>query len=158
MVVARIVIKENYENKNDLVLRSYVRALRSLGNNPYFDEDKAYIYGTIDDENAFHELFTNKLIPYDNYQIIDEKIFKDDFKNLGVEIIYSVSQIIKKLIFNEDSKYNIVEMEELAKDRAVEFDAYIKNLTSHNPYSEPLNGYNNFSFKCNELQKVKKMV
>lgn len=158
MVVARIVIKENYENKNDLVLRSYVRALKSIGDNPYVTEDKAYLYGTIDSDNKFHEAFTGQLIPYNDYELLDEQEVKNILDTVGVNVIYAIGQIIKNIIFNENSQYDIQEMEELAKDRAIEFDAYIKDLISHNPYSEPYNGYNSFSFKVKEIQKVKKMV
>lgn len=158
MVVARIVIKEKYEKKNDLVLRSYVRALRNIGDNPYIEDDKAYLYGIIGDDNKFHELLTGEIIYYSNYEFLDENELKKSMDSVSVNVIYAISQIIKNIIFNKNSQYDILEMEELAKDRAIEFDAYIKELISHNPYSEPFNGYNNFAFKCSEIQKVKKMV
>ena len=74
MKYAKIVVKNNYEKRGDLVLRSYIRALRKINEERLLDGENALIYGIIDDENKFHELFTDEIIecPYiENGKIID---------------------------------------------------------------------------------------
>ena len=70
MEYAKIVVKNNYEKRGDLVLRSYVRALRKIQEGRLLDGDNACIYGVIDDEKKFHELFTNIVIDYDDYVLV----------------------------------------------------------------------------------------
>ena len=57
MNYAKIVVKSNYEKRGDLVLRSYIRAIKKLKVNALLcndltsDIEKAYIYGEIKDED-----------------------------------------------------------------------------------------------------------
>ena len=156
----KIIIKNDYEQEGDLVLRSYIRALKKINALMLLDGDTAIIYGSIDDDNKFHELLTDKVIEYDKVLRITE----DDEKRLS-ELSYfdieKVKMIIEKVIFNKDIKldFEISNMEELAMDRFIEFEAYSNGLSAINPYSRleedivDYNIYNNFSYKCKKLKR-----
>ena len=62
MSFARIKIKNNYEKRGDLVLRSYIRALKKAKANLLLDGDDAYVYGVVDKNGTFHELFTKETL------------------------------------------------------------------------------------------------
>ena len=70
MEYAKIIVKNNYEQRGDLVLRSYIRALRKVQEGRLLDGDNAAIYGVIGRDGQFYELFTNKVINYDEYVIV----------------------------------------------------------------------------------------
>ena len=163
MKYAKIIVKNNYEKRGDLVLRSYIRAIKKANAGKLLDGENALIYGVIDDNNNFHELFTNRVINYDNYvpvsieELVEADIISDNKKAL-------LKKIMDKVIFGErvDVGFEISSMEDLAKDRAVEFAAYDKFLTRINPYlrlseydnQDLYNAYNNFLYKVREVMLI----
>lgn len=158
MVVAKIVIKDNYEKENDLVLRSYIRALQKINENPYLEGNRAYIYGIIDKDNNFYEMLTGKYIPYKSYETVSEEEFQSLVHNISEDVLYRIYDVMKYFLLKEGNINEVDEMRELAQDRAVEFEAYNRQFIAHNPYSSPYDGYNDLIFKCNEIEKVKKIV
>ena len=66
-----------------------------------------------------------------------------------------MKKAINSVIFKKENetKYDEV-LEEQAFDRAIEFNAYNRDLSKINPYEEPVNGYNDFDYKCKVLEKI----
>ena len=164
MKYAKIIVKNNYEKRGDLVLRSYIRALKKIYETRLIDGENALIYGVIDDNNEFHELFTNEVINYDDYiyvdtvEIFDTLMASDNQKKL-------LNKIMEKVLFGKDISidFEISTTEELAKDRTIEFEAYNNYLSRINPYQRLndnpnlYNNYNNFLYKIEKLNEMKRM-
>ena len=170
MEYVRIVVKDNYEKRGDLVLRSYIRGLKKikahvlLSNSIMPGAEKAYIYGEIKD-GRFHEFFTNRVIDYDEY----EKAPKEDIEaitHLPLTDLNAIKEIIERTIFNKivNIKLEISTIEELAEDRVIESVAYTNYLSGIRPFrrlgevdnDELYNGYNNFLYKIKILKEMKK--
>ena len=154
MFLGKIVIKSNYEKKGDLVFRPLVRAYKNNGFDAFIDGNDIFLLGIVNDD-VFYELFTWKPIPYKNYELIDGEEFDDMMRNLPLEKARLLKKMINNFVFGKHDEmfYNSSEIAEYAKDRAVEFDAFNHDLTEINPYQEPLNGYNDFTYKCKVLMK-----
>ena len=168
MKCAKIIVKSNYEKRGDLVLRSYIRALKKLGVNFLLENDNAIIYGAVDETGKFYELFSNIIIDYDGYVDITKEEYDELSRfvaNTSLDEMNVLRDIMKKVLFNYDIDFNceISTIEELAKDRAVEFDAYDKFLSVINPYQrltddniDSFNDYNNFERKIEAIKKIRK--
>ncbi len=164
MKYVKIVVKSDYENEGDLVLRSYVRALKKANLKPFLDGDKGIIYGEVKEDGVFHELLTGKAIDYDEIEELTisdvERLFNKEPWDLE-----TAKKIIRKIIFREkvELDFEVSTMEENAMDRAIEFEAYNECLSKINPYmrlgevTEDNNyfNYDNFSYKCKVLKKRK---
>lgn len=163
MKCAKIIVKNNYEKRGDLVLRSYVRAIQKIHEARLLDGENAIIYGVADETGRFYELFTNIPIDYDDYELVTTKeifdigIMSEDRKDL-------LKKIIEKIIFNcdVDLDIEISTIEDLAKDRAIEFEAYDNYLSRINPYQrlnnpDSYNDYNNFLRKIEEIKVIKRI-
>lgn len=172
MDYARIVIKSNYEKRGDLVLRSYIRAIKKLKVNALLcndltsDIEKAYIYGEIKDDGKFYELFSNRVIDCDNYEMVpDEEI--SFFRGIPLSKIYKIKKVIEYVLFNRKLEFDfeVSSAEELAEDRAVEFRAYNSLLSGINPYPRLgendnkaiNNAYNNLQYKLKMIKKMKEI-
>lgn len=153
MVLGRIVVKNNYDKEGDLVYRPLVRAYLRNGLDSFIEEGNVMLYGIIH-ENIFYELFTGKEIPYSKYEIIDKENFDELIERLSLKEMKVIKKTINDFVFEkkESNAIDVGTMIDLATDRAVEFGAYNRNLSSINPYSEPLNGYNDFNYKCKVLE------
>ena len=160
MKYAKIVIKNNYEKRGDLVLRSYLRALKRINANLLLGENEAYVYGTVDENNKFHELLTGEVIEFDYFKTISEgDILR--VLNLPIEELYKIKKCINSVLFGNgvDSDSSI---EEKAEDRYVEFDAYDKFLSRINPYERLSSDenqlmnfrYNHFPSKVKETNRI----
>lgn len=156
---AKIIVKNNYESENDLVFRPLVRAYNLIGSKTLIENGNALILGVIID-NKFYELFTKKEINCDFYE--DMSLLDVYYKVAAItkEESDNLHEVYNTLLFGEKSNIsdNISTIEDLAMDRAIEFKAYNDGLTNHNVYSEPFNGYNDFNFKLENLNKTKKIV
>ncbi len=151
MKYAKIIIKSDYEKKGDLVLRSYIRALKKINATILLDGDKGLIYGLVDKYGQFHELFTKKVIDYDDYC----NATVDEFVNLSLlpaekkELLRKVNE---RVLFNQDNDLDIEisTIEDLAKDRFIEFNAYNSFLSRINPYQK-LGENINQGDECNDF-------
>ena len=154
MFLGKIVVKSDYEKKGDLVFRPLVRAYISGGFDSFVDDDKVALLGIVSD-NVFYELFTWKAIPYTGYEIIDYEEFDKILQNLPLEKARVLKKMINGFVFNkqEEGYVDGSTIDENARDRAIEFEAYLNDLTDINPYQEPLNGYSDFAYKCKVLQR-----
>lgn len=154
MVLGKIVVKNNYEQKGDLVFRPLIRAYKNNGFDAFIDGDKALILGIIRD-NVFYELFTSEVIPYANYEVIGSEEFNGILDSLSYKEIKVMKKAINSVIFKKENETKYDEaLEEQAFDRAIEFNAYNHDLSIINPYEEPVNGYNDFDYKCKVLKKI----
>ena len=156
MFFGKILVKDCYHQKGDLVFRPLIRAYNELGLDSFFEGENVVLLGIVKD-NIFYELFTWKPINYSNYEIIDNDEFENIMKDMPLEKARLLKRTINNLVFNkhEETNINSSTIEELAHDRAIEFDAYDKLLTDINPYQEPYNAYNDFNYKCEVLEKRK---
>ncbi len=154
MVLAKIIVKNEYQEKGDLVYRPLIRVLKEYGLNEIIEDDQAILLGMVQD-GVFYELSTWKEIPYANYQIISRDEFSEIIDHLSVENLHMLRRIINSLIFHrgDDIPFSVSMIEDLARDRGIEFAAYNKDLTAINPYEEPYDGYNDFFYKCLVLKK-----
>ncbi len=163
MEYAKIIVKSDYEKRGDLVLRTYIRALKAIKpiSDRLLDGDNAFIYGVIDDKGLFHEVFTGEVIGYSDYISVDEDemILACIRNNEEKELLKAINL---KTLFNYDKNlgFEISTMEDLAKDRAIEFTAYNNFLSPVNPYSRLSNGEvedcNNFLRKIEKRKSLKK--
>ena len=165
MKYAKIVVKNNYDQRGDLVLRSYIRAIKKIKADLLLDGDKAFIYGMIDNDGHFQEVFTKGIIDYDNYEEVSTYDV-DELMKLSLPEIKLIKMIIESVIFGKTNKFDfeISTIEDLAMDRAIEFDAYINYLSRINPYmrlsqsedQDLYNAYNSFDYKVKVLDKLRK--
>ena len=161
MEYAKIIVKSNYEKRGDLVLRSYIRALKKVNGVELLDGDDGIIYGTVDEFGNFYEFFTKEIIDCNNYVIIplEEYIDVCFMPKSKKEVL---KQIIEKMILEKDIEMDLdsSSIEELAKDRLIEFEAYNNFLSRINPFTrldddmKDFFAYNSFQAKINELKKM----
>ena len=162
MKYAKIVIKNNYEKRGDLVLRNFVRAIKKINATLFLDGDNALLYGIVNSNGTFYEMFTGESIDYDNYVLVSEnEIFNAFFSEKNSGQIYSV---IENILFGKDINlgFDVSTMEDLAKDRAIEFEAYNNFMSRINPYQklgqENANGYNDYNNFTRKLEEIKNMI
>ncbi len=158
MFFGKIVIKNNYEEEGDLVFRPLFRAYKMIGIDSLLKDNEAYILGIIDN-NKFYELFTKKEICYPKIELVDIKEFNNLVENIPIEKALALKEVLNVLLDESENKLgsSLSTMEDLAQDRAIEFNAYNKEFTDINPYKEPFNAYNDFKYKCRVLKKRKTM-
>ena len=163
MKYAKIIVKNNYEQRGDLVLRNYVRALRKLRATNFLDGRNALIYGIVDDNGEFYEMLTREKIDYDDYVLIDQEEYLKAFSSKSD--LYSVIFVCNPFQ-NKDINLNMVisTVEDLAGDNMEEFNAYCDFYSRINPYQrlseEKLNAYNecnNFHRKLEEIKIMKRL-
>ena len=162
MEYAKIIVKNNYEKRGDLVLRSYIRAMRKIHEGRLLDGDNAVIYGVVNN-GEFHELFTNRVINHSDYIYVNiDEIF--DVAMIDKDRKLLLNKIMRKVLFNEkvNLDFEVSTMEELFSDRTVEIDAYEKRLSRIHPYArlnegDPNNDYDNFFRKLEEIKEMKRI-
>ncbi len=162
MEYAKIIVKNRYEKRGDLVLRSYIRALKKIEANTFLDGDNGLIYGTIGDDGNFREFFTREIIDYNSLVFVPHSEFVNIYF-LPDQKWKLMRKINQKVLFNQDIDLNIEisGIEDLASDRAIEFEAYNNNLSIINPYQKlnenninSYNDYNNFLVKIKAIKKI----
>ena len=159
MIYAKIIVKSNYERRGDLVLRQYVRAIKKIKAGKLLDGNNALIYGMVDEFGRFHELFTKKVFDYNGYVVVPLEEYTDICFTVGYKREL-LTKVIDEVLFENKSDLNIEysTMEELARDRAIELDAYEAHLSRVNPYQRvatPATDCNNFLNKIKEINKMK---
>ena len=156
MIFAKINVKRSYEEKGDLVFRPLSRIYEKLKTKYTTSDEIVPLLGVIY-EDEFYELTNMKKIVDADYEIIDSEEFAQIIDNLKFENLKYLREMINFCIFNESSKtdYGISTIEDLAKDRWIDFEGYNNYLTNVNPYQEPFDGYNDFNYKC-KMKKIMK--
>ena len=141
--VVRILIKDHYDKKEDLVSRPLVRAYKKLNSeniNKFITDGGIYLYGFIED-GIIRELVTQQVIDLNNmeYEIVNSSDVLSIMKSLTTKEIQRIYALISKYVFGASVEIDFVEvstLEEKAKDRAYLFDEYNNNLTALNPYDK----------------------
>ena len=161
MNYAKIVVKDDYQRRGDLVLRNYIRALRKIDAKELLSGRDAYIYGRVDNEGIFHELFTGKDIGFNRFEYASlDEILR--IASLDKEKVNKIRKIIKAILFNENIEFDfeISNSCELAEDRKIEFQAYNEFLSRINPYKrlndKDSSDYNDFLRKIDEIKTIEK--
>lgn len=153
----RFLIKDHYDNPNDLVSRRLNRAVRKINDEfqNIITDNGIYIY-VYQNNNLFYEFFTgeeiNEKIQLEEVELDSILTMVDSLKKS--QAYYKMFFLIEKLLFNRDYPINFVEistMEESSKDRYQLFAEYNHDLTTINPYSEE------YSSSYDDVQKVKKV-
>lgn len=172
MEYAKIVVKNNYEKRGDLVLRSYVRALKKAGKagELLLNGDEGFIFGVIDLDGNFHELFTNNIIDYNDYSKLTTSEYNSlckVFVDLSDEEVELLQAIMATVLFEEkrDLGFDISTMEDLSRDRYVEFDAYNDYLSRIDPFPKLTNNddkrlsyaFNILSLKIKAIKEMKRI-
>jgi len=148
--VIKILIKDHFEKKGDLVSRPLVRAYNKIDNDGikrFIGENGIYLYA-YKKGNQIYELFTGLLIDIDNinYDIVDSKEMSDKVNTLSKDEIMMIYLLVRKFVFGDNIDINFVEvstMQELADDRAMQFLNYNAGLSDINPYDKDCpNAYN----------------
>ena len=167
MRYAKIIVKNNYEKRGDLVLRSYIRALKKINESRLLDGDNAVIYGVVNENGEFHELFTNEIIDFDEYiyvnieEIFDVAMMPDDRKEL-------LTRVMQKVLFRKERvflDFEVSSLQDLSDDRYVEMEAYEKGLSGIIPYprlsenDEQLYGvaFDVLALKIRAIKKIRRL-
>lgn len=172
MEYAKIIVKNNYEKRGDLVLRSYIRALKKIGKigELLLNDDEGIIFGVVDLDGNFHEIFTNNIIDYNGHSSLTNieynnlcKIFVD----LSDEDVSLLQKIMESVLFDKkrDLGFDVSTMEELSSDCYIEFDAYNNYLSRINPFPKLGSNddmrlafaFNILSFKIKAIKEMQKM-
>ena len=160
MEYAKIIVKSDYEKRGDLVLRSYIRALKKVNGVELLDGDNALLYGMVDEFGNFYEFFTKEIIDFDNYEIIPFEEYID-ICFLPKEKKEIIKKVIKKIIFEKNIELDMDSstIRELAIDRLIEFQAYNNYLSRINPFTRlddqsNMFAYNSFQSKLKEIKKM----
>ena len=154
MELAKIIVKSNYEKKGDLVFRPLIRMLNKCDLSGIVNDNETIILGLVQDD-IFYEFTTWKPIHNASYKIISMEEFNCIIDNISVDNLHQLRTIINAMVFNKNDNINFDAsmIEDLAKDRGIEFNAYNQDLSNINPYEEPYDGYNDFLYKCKKLKK-----
>ena len=172
MEFAKIIVKDNYEKRYDLVLRSYLRALRKAGKagNLLLNGNEAIIYGVLDKEGRFHELFTNIIIYLDEHSSLTQSEYESlcsIFIDLSDEEALVLQNIMEEVLFNKKSNlpFEVSTSSDLSEDRKIESDAYDRRLSGINPYQRYLPeadqsyymSFNNLQYKVRAINMLQSL-
>ena len=170
MKYVKIIIKNNYEKKGDIVLRSYIRALKRVGKvgELFLNGDQAIIFGVVDQKGKFHEIFTSNIIDYSDYEDLTHSEFNnlcEIFVSISDEEVKHLEDVMESVLFGEkiDLGFDVSTRDELSSDIYVEFDAYNDSLSMINPFQRLLpeedqsyyNAYNSLFYKVKAYNKMK---
>ena len=167
MEYAKIIVKNDYEKRGDLVLRSYIRALKKAGKagELLLNGDEGIIFGVIDLDGNF-----NNIIDYNGHSKLTQSEYNnlcDIFVNLEDEKVSLLQNIMEAVLFDEkiDLGFDVSTMEELSKDRYVEFDAYNDYLSRIDPFPKLSDNddlrlpyaFNILSFKIKAIKEIQRI-
>lgn len=153
MKIVVIPVGYRYSEKGDIVLRSYVRALKkanlkqllSLGGNI------AYVVGEIDENGRFIEYFTKKEIPCHRYELASDNVIKYLIAQTSNERVLCKGLMLKCLFGKSiDLGFEISTLEERDSDIHEEVRGYEEGLSAINPYEGNFMDYDNFLLKVNK--------
>ena len=170
---AKIVVKNDYQKKGDLVFRPLLRAYNEIGAKALMERGNALLVGMVDRDGMFHELFTENEFYCANYEEMDMGDIYEIKKNLSNEDIVNIQNVINSLIFKKkvevkpnkeivyegvnspDYQDELKKIKENDEDLKVEVRAYQNGLSLIDPYDkENLNGYRDFLYKVSKLNEL----
>lgn len=170
---AKVVVKNDYQKKGDLVFRPLLRAYNEIGAKALMERGNALLIGMIDRDGVFHELFTGNEFYCANYEDMDMGYIYEITKSLPKDVIEKIQNVINSLIFKKkvevktpdkivyegvnapDYQDELQKIKENDEDLKVEAKAYENGLSLIDPYDkENLNGYRDFLYKVSKLNEL----
>ncbi len=157
MIYYKIYLMNNYETEQEISNRPLKRGYLKAGVNELLNDkslvNEPFIIVFVDRDMLIHEYFTGSYLRMlnitgkseDNDILIFNDLIKFNFERIPEDSINKYASlrankklrdVIRKIIFNENNDFEVTTMEELAEDRAIQFDAYTNGLTTINPYTE----------------------
>lgn len=164
MIFYKIYLINNFETENEISNRPLARGYEKVGAQQELINEHPAIIVFIDSNMLVHEFYTGDFLRKYNItgDVKDSSILTfNDLSQFNFDLIpeeeigkYSslrknleLRKVIAKVIFNQDNDFEVSTMEDLAEDRAIQFDAYNKGLTTINPYSEDYMGNQSLRLK-----------
>lgn len=172
MFFAQIVIKDDYEEKGDLVFPRLIREFKENGLDALMKHGEGFLMGIVTKNGVFHEWFTGAEISFPKYENLDYGDVYQILLSLGKEKTSIAKDVIENILFNRE-KINDIAYEDVnsglaiypneqnniidrSSDRMKEQIAFERGLSPINPYDDP--EYNNFLHKCNIIgEMIRKM-
>lgn len=170
---AKIIVKNDYQKKGDLVFRPLLRAYNEIGAEALMERGNALLIGMVDRDGIFHELFTGNEFYCANYKEMDMGDIYEITRDLPKGINQKINNVINSLIFKKkveikpndgivyeginapDYQDELQKIKENDEDLKVEARAYENGLSLINPYDkENLNGYRDFLYKVSKLNEL----
>ena len=155
MLFYKIFLDCPYDTENQIGNRPLLRGYLKSGAEVLIEDGAPYILTYVDDGLFIREFFTTEFLrkanfcnppystPEDFIKFNDLSRFrivpvdKDElFDLLSLRKNKELLSVIQKALFNIENNLEISTIEELAADRAVQFDAYQQGLTTIDPYSQ----------------------
>lgn len=137
MEFVKVIYKNDYDSVEMRGKRPLLRAYNKLGISTFIDEEDPFVLGYMVN-GSIHEFLTHVEINASEYEVVDTNYVKScvgKCDNIELEKLHKLFLVI----FNQqqiDLGCEISNSDEIAKDRAIQFEAYNNNLTSINPYDE----------------------
>ena len=152
MIYYKIYLCNNFETEKEISNRPLERGYIKTGATNLINE-VPFLVVFVDQDMLVHEYYTGGYLRMCHITGSDEddniltfndliqfrfELVKPDELEKFVELRNNkaLKKAIRKVIFNDENDFEVSTMEELAEDRAIQFDAYDKQLTSINPYTE----------------------
>lgn len=170
---AKVIVKNDYQKKGDLVFRPLLRAYNEIGVKALIERGNALLVGMVDRDGIFHELFTGNEFFCADYKEMDVGDIYEIKKELSSEDIVNIQNVINRLIFKKkvdvkqddtivyegvnapDYQDELQKIKENDEDLKVEAKAYQNGLSLIDPYDkENLNGYRDFLYKVSKLNEL----
>ena len=177
MFFAKIIVKNDYKEKGDLVFRPLLRAYKEIGADMLVERGNAILIGIVDKDGIFHEWFTGnefycqqfKEIDMGEVYVILNKVAEvKDENGKAASLNIDITDVINKYVFKRSVSLrqdNQIEFETYpdekqriaddAEDLRIEHVAYEKGLSVIDPYDkENLCGYRDFLYKVSKLNEL----
>lgn len=154
MLFYKIFLDFPYDTENQIGNRPLLRGYLKSGAEVLIEDGKPYILTYVDDGLFIREFFTTEFLRKGNfcnplYQMPEDFIKFNELSRFRIvpvdkEELFNLLSlrknkelllVIQKALFNIENDFEISTMEELAADRAIQFDAYQQGLTTIDPYS-----------------------
>ena len=152
MIFYKIYLVNNYETEQEISNNPLKRGYLKAGADELIEQEP-FILVFVDNDMLVHEFFTGQYLKGNNItgnendnnvlSFNDMSYFNFLPVNYGELPKYeklrnnkNLRLVIQKVIFNENNDFEVSNMEELANDRALQFNAYENGLTSFNPYTD----------------------
>lgn len=151
----KIYFDNDYDTEEYISNRLLLRLFHKFGFSKYFiDDGKPYLFA-YEDNGKFLEALTGTEI---NGRAVRIKLFTfyNEINGLGMSNFILYNSLVEYALGINNHEFKdeeVTTMEEAAQDRAIQFDAYEKGLSTINPYD--INQINNFNVN-KKLVKSKK--
>ena len=149
MQYVKMIYTMDYDTVNGKSKRPLLRAYEKLGITELIEEGNPFVLGYVynnGDKSELRDFVTQRRIDSNgqSFQPISREEVKKIYDKMGVEKYKKLYGIMCTMFFEEkhDLGFEITTMDEMSRDRHIQWNAYQNGLTDINPYdSETLNDY-----------------